>query len=279
MEKNVYPKNLDIKSEHFNIAFATNDIKESLCQLDQKTITEKMSLCITHFKLKVIELEEEIVIHKDKLRNICDGEQLTFLQNKLKQFKDKFYKELEKKKHKKFNKLFPSLSEIWNTQNQWIPNLNLTNQDRLNIRNNEEIDDFIILQAINLLQKQYPIITTQTPSLAFSTGYSYCPSETVQITHTGSHHWVLLSFMYSKLAIYDSLNLQTIDFLLNQIRQLFSCNNSMPNFEQIKCDEQVGSRNCGLLAIAYAADILNANNIYDLIYDQTKMREHLIACF
>ena len=126
LEKNVYPKNLDIKSEHFNIAFTTNDIKESLCQLDQKTITEKMSLCITHFKLKVIELEEEIAIHKDKLRNICDGERLTFLQNKLKQFKDKLYKELEKKKHKKFNKLSPSLLEIWNTQNQWIPDLNLT---------------------------------------------------------------------------------------------------------------------------------------------------------
>ena len=118
LEKNVYPKNLYIKSEHFNIAFATNDIKESLCQLDQKTITEKMSLCITHFKLKVIELEEEIAIHKDKLRNICDGERLTFLQNKLKQFKDKLYKELEKKKHKKFNKLSPSLSEIWNTPSQ-----------------------------------------------------------------------------------------------------------------------------------------------------------------
>ena len=94
----------------------------------------------------------------------------------------------------------------------------LTNQDRLNIRNNEEIDDFIILQAMNLLQKQYPTITTQTPSLAFSTGYSYCPSETVQITHTGAHHWVLLSSMYSKIAIYDSLNLQPTDFLLNQIR-------------------------------------------------------------
>ena len=107
------------------------------------------------------------------------GERLTFLQNKLKQFKDKLYKEPEKRNHKKFKNLSPSLSEIWNTQNQWIPDLNLTNQDRLNIRNNEEIDDFIILQAINLLQKQYPTITTQAPSLAFSTGYSYCPSETV----------------------------------------------------------------------------------------------------
>ena len=207
------------------------------------------------------------------------GERLTFLQNKLKQFKDKFYKDLEKRKHKKFKKLSPSLSEIWNTQNQWIPDLNLTNQDRLNIRNKEEIDDFIILQAMNLLQKQYPTITTQPPSLAFSTGYSYCPSETVQITHTGAHHWVLLSSMYSKTAIYDSLNLQPTDFLLNQIWQLFSCDNSMPNFEQIKCYEQVGSTDCGLFAIAYAADILNGNNIYDLIYAQTKMREHLIACF
>ena len=34
LEKNIYPKNVDIKSEHFNIAFATNDIKKSLCQLD-----------------------------------------------------------------------------------------------------------------------------------------------------------------------------------------------------------------------------------------------------
>ena len=42
-------------------------------------------------------------------------------------------------------------------QNQWIPDLNLTNEDQLNIRNQKEIDDFIILQAMNLLQKQHPI--------------------------------------------------------------------------------------------------------------------------
>ena len=160
LQKNVYPQNLDIKPEHFNIAFATNDIKESLCQLDQKTITKKMSLCITHFKLKVIELEG-IAIHKNKLRHICDGERLTFLQNKFKQFKDKLYKELEKKKHK-FNFISIFIRNMEYAKSM-IPDLNLTNQDRLNIRNNEEIDDFIILQAMNLLQKQYPTITTQPP--------------------------------------------------------------------------------------------------------------------
>ena len=65
--------------------------------------------------------------------------------------------------------LSPSLTEISNTQSQWIPELNLANQYLLNMWNNEEIDDFIILQGIHLLQIQYPTITTQPPSFAFST--------------------------------------------------------------------------------------------------------------
>ena len=85
--------------------------------------------------------------------------------------------------------------------------------------------------------------------------------------------------MYFKIAIYDSLDLQTTDFLLNQIPQLFSCNSSIPNFQQIQCCEQVGSTDCGMPATAYTVDVLNGNNVYDLINDQTKMREHLIACF
>ena len=33
----------------------------------------------------------------------------------------------------------------------------------------------------------------------------------------------------------------------------------------------------GLFAIAYAVDILNANNVFDLIFDQIKMKKQLIA--
>ena len=53
----------------------------------------------------------------------------------------------------------------------------------------------------------------------------------------------------------------------------------MPNFQQIKCYEHVGSRDCGPFAIAYAVDILNKSNVYNLIYEQNKMREHLINYF
>ena len=51
----------------------------------------------------------------------------------------------------------------------------------------------------------------------------------------------------------------------------------MPNLEQITCYKQVGCTDCGLFAIAYAVDILNANNVYDLILDQIKMRKQLIT--
>ena len=129
----------------------------------------------------------------DCLRNICDGKGSTVLQNKLKEFKDKLYVELEKKKHKKLSKFSPSLSEISNTQNQWIPDSSLTNQDRLNIWNNEEINDFIILQTMNLLQKQYPTITTEPPSLHFQQVIATVPAK-LKITHTWMHHWTLLSW-------------------------------------------------------------------------------------
>ena len=170
------------------------------------------------------------------------------------------------------NKLSPSLSEILITQNQWKFNSNLTNQDRLNIGNNEKTDDFIIFSAMNLLQKQHPTNTTQPSSLVFSTSHSYCPSETIPITHTGEHHWVLLSSIKSKIPICNSLNLQTPNFLLNQSRQLVFHDNCVPNFEQIKCYKHVGYTDCGLFAIAYAEDILNGNNNYNLIYDKTKIR-------
>lgn len=76
LQKNVYPKHLDIKSEHFHIAFATDDIKESLGQLVQKTVTKKMSIYIPHLKLKVLKFEEDIATNRDKLRNICHKERL-----------------------------------------------------------------------------------------------------------------------------------------------------------------------------------------------------------
>ena len=51
------------------------------------------------------------------------------------------------------------------------------------------------------------------------------------------------------------------------------------NLKQIKCYEQVESTDCRLFGVGYVVDILNGYNVYDLIYDQNKMREHFNCLF
>ena len=53
----------------------------------------------------------------------------------------------------------------------------------------------------------------------------------------------------------------------------------MQNFEQTKCYEQLGSTDCGLFAIAYAVDVSNGNNVYDLINNQSQDERTFMCCF
>ena len=46
-----------------------------------------------------------------------------------------------------------------------------------------------------------------------------------------------------------------------------------------RCNEKVGSNNCGLFCIAYAVDLADDNDPSDIEYDQSCMRWHLVECF
>lgn len=66
---------------------------------------------------------------------------------------------------------------------------------------------------------------------------------------------------------------------LQQMTQLFSPDGATPAYRQVICHKQHGSTDCGIFAIAYAIDILNSQEPHKYIYDQSKMRQHLINCF
>ena len=53
----------------------------------------------------------------------------------------------------------------------------------------------------------------------------------------------------------------------------------MQTFHRVKCYQQQGSSDCGLYSIAYAVDLLENIDPATIIYDQSRMREHLIGCF
>ena len=53
----------------------------------------------------------------------------------------------------------------------------------------------------------------------------------------------------------------------------------MPTFQRRNCHKQTGVNDCGVFAIAYAVNILNGIEPDGVVFDQSKMREHLIQCF
>ena len=133
----------------------------------------------------------------------------------------------------------------------WLPHLGLTNEDKKNLLDSTyDLDDFVINQASKLLTAEFPYLIMQAPSLILSSGYECCPVETIQITHTGAHHWILLSSLGRGIKIYDSLGMQPTDAIKDQMKQLFSADDSLPAYKIAKCQKQIGFHDCGVFAIA-----------------------------
>ena len=78
--------------------------------------------------------------------------------------------------------------------------------DKNIILSSEDIHDNIIVVAINLIQMEFPILAIQSPSPSFASGFEYCPYETIQIIHSNTQHWILLSSFNREVKIFDSLN-------------------------------------------------------------------------
>jgi hypothetical protein len=84
----------------------------------------------------------------------------------------------------------------------------------------------------------------------------------------------------SKVSIYDSLNSSPTQQFLQQITALYSPANSIPESHQaVIVHPQEGSTDCGVFAIAYAFELALGNDPSLFMFDQSKMREHLLACF
>ena len=115
--------------------------------------------------------------------------------------------------------------------------------------------------------------------MVHANGYEYCPYEAIQVINNNANHWILLSTLGGELAIFDSLNMKPTSAVITQITQLFSPDNTTPLYHQYKCFQQHGGTDCGIFATAYAVDLLEGSKPYQFIYDQSKMRQHLIDCF
>ena len=143
---------------------------------------------------------------KKHLQLTSNETRYSFLLEQLDHFSRKKKSELVKTEEKKLHKLQWTIENLTTSEEgkklDWVPSLNLKKEDRSNILNDEELYDLHVTTAMNLLQKDHPIIV-QPPSLMYAPGFDYCPFETVQVVHNGAHHLLLLSSMEGTVSIYD----------------------------------------------------------------------------
>ena len=87
-----------------------------------------------------------------------------------------------------------------------------------------------------------------------------------------------------EVRIYDSLSsLPLTPAVEQQLLQLYGSTMSSGDngllVSSVPMQQQRGSCDCGIFTIATAFHIAAGNNIEDVVFDQTKMRSHLVQCF
>jgi hypothetical protein len=164
-------------------------------------------------------------------------------------------------------------------EDSWLTSRGLGPREKHIILNNEWLIDNIMDAASALLRRDYPMISGLVNASFSLHGFIYNPCEGIQVHNLNQCHWVISSSIGGIIKVYDSLksNIPCQD-LKRQLNELYSGNNGNVSFERVKCQQQVGSVDCGLFAIANAVELLEGNNITGVVFDQSQMRNHLIKC-
>ena len=149
----------------------------------------------------------------------------------------------------------------------------LSKDDLAILAKNGWLTDNIINAAQALLKQQYPHINGfQNIVLGFTLGYIVQTEEFVQILHTGHGHWVTVSTIGCKdgdINIFDSFPPAPTTQLMNQIAAILATPKPVITLNYIDTQQQCGSADCGIFAIAFATTLANGEQPGGLYFDQT----------
>jgi hypothetical protein len=104
--------------------------------------------------------------------------------------------------------------------------------------------------------------------------------EFIQVLYTGRNHWVTVSTLgygsdSSQVDIFDSLPPKVTDSLQNQIAALLCTKEQNITLQYKQYQQQNGSKDCGLYALAFAAMLASGNHPSAVHFNQSSMRKHL----
>ncbi|CAH2305888.1 Hypothetical predicted protein [Pelobates cultripes] len=163
---------------------------------------------------------------------------------------------------------------------QWLPWLNLTQEHKDIIINDEWLDDTIIDAAQTLLKKQFDTDGLQSCILA-QFGMMPVTREAVQIHYdVNRHHWFTTAFKKGIVEVVDSL--RTSRLSPSARREIGQCYGNVMKYplkrvHMRNVDQQPNYDDCGVFAIANAFELLSGRNA-TCKYLHGQMRKHLISC-
>lgn len=164
---------------------------------------------------------------------------------------------------------------------EWLSfqDMKLSKSDKAIIENGQCLNDLHIHFAQNMLQYYFPDAEGLKNSLfqyRMKLAVSY---NIVQILHTRSSHWVVISNVQSGAAdvidIYDTMYDQVDHVTMNVIHSIFDGKVQINLVKDLQ--KQKGGTDCGVFAIAIATSLLHKVPV--LKFNQSSLRDHLISCF
>ena len=153
-----------------------------------------------------------------------------------------------------------------------------TLEDRKIVGDGKELTDKHMYAAQHLLKKRFPHNHGFCDTLMLQT--TRTPEETpyIQIMHVNNNHWITIAANNpaGPVEVYDSLNAKRLsEDTLKSINRYHgsSCTVQLMNMQQ-----QKGSTDCGLFAIATATSLCFGDDPTMILYTQDDLRQHLLDC-
>ena len=107
--------------------------------------------------------------------------------------------------------------------------------------------------------------------------------EWLQIIHDGSNHWVCVAKGFiqpNHVLVYDSMPIKPRknDHMLSCMSSLLCTPDEKMTYIIKSCQHQSNGYDCGVFAIAFATSLANGEDHTTRVYNQKKLRAHLVDC-
>ena len=167
---------------------------------------------------------------------------------------------------------------------QWckVAGIQLNETHKKILQSSRWVDDLTITASQNLLQQQHPQVgSLQPPLLATQLALEPQGGEFVQIVNICNNHWITLSTVGCKpghINVYDSLHMRLTSEVKEVIADLMQWKGKEITINYSDVQWQIGGSDCGIFAIAFATALCNGHEPASIVFDQPRLRKHLMAC-